>query len=342
MNDRSIENRRLYALEESLLVAWPWANWCDRRVLVAVSGGADSVALLCALMGVRSFFAKATDTNTIGSIHVAHFNHGWRATDSDDDQEFVKSLCQRLSVPLHLGIATQCEQKEAVAREDRYAFLLQTAERIGARYLAVAHHADDQAETILHRIIRGTAVRGLAGIPERRRLSESVTLCRPLLQLKRDNVLDYLKELSQAYRQDPSNAQCRFTRNRIRHELLPTIARDYNPAIVSSLIRLGKMAAETSQYVNQEVNRHLGACVCQQSDDALQFVRERLLALPPFLQREVLVAAWREQKWPEQSMGFDQWERLVQAIQSEATICLPGKIRLTTKGDAIRLIRFDN
>ena len=329
-------NHPLHPFERGVENDWPATDWCQLSVLVAVSSGPDSVALLRALSSLRR--------NSVGSgsIQAAHFNHGWRAEASDQDQMFVHQLCERLSIPLHVCRSSRSIKKEETARTERYDFLKSKAEELGARYLAMGHNANDQAETILHRIIRGTALRGLSGIPARRRMGEAVTICRPILWASRQEVMDYLQTIDQPFRVDESNADKTFTRNRIRHDLLPQLAIDYNSGVIQSLLRLGTLAAETNQFVDQEVQRLVSTCVLEQNHDLVRLARATLLDASPFLLRETLIAVWRSQGWPEQSMGFDQWDGLGRAIRTGATICLPGKIRLTTNGNAIQLTRFDS
>ena len=328
------EQDDLHPFEQRLRQDWPVRDWSDLSVLVAVSGGPDSVALLRALVKLRP-------NDPIGTIHVGHFNHGWRATASDEDESSVRELCTQLSLPFHLGSSTTSEKKEEVARSQRYDFLRSTAEGVGARYLVVAHNANDQAETILHRILRGTALRGLSGIPTRRPLGEAVTICRPMIWATREMVLDYLKDIGQSFRVDESNRDLAFTRNRIRHELLPQLAQDYNANVVESLNRLGQVAEEANRIIDLEVQKRLKESVLLQNDKAVELDRPTLLRLPKHLLRNLFVAIWQQQGWPEQSMGFTQWERLVEAIGTKATISLPGKTRITTHGDVIRLIRFE-
>ncbi len=330
------EHHDLHAFERRLGQDWQVADWSDLSVLVAVSGGPDSVALLRALVKLRS---KVTGK---GTIHVGHFNHRWRAAASDQDEQSVRDLCERLAIRCHVGSTSSTEKKEEVARSQRYDFLRATAEAVGARYLVVAHNANDQAETILHRILRGTALRGLSGIPARRTLGEAVTLCRPMLWATREVVVDYLSDIGQPYRVDESNQDVCFTRNRIRHELLPQLAQEYNVNVVESLTRLGQVASEANQIIDVEVQKRLKESVRLQNDKSVELDRATLLKLPKHLLKNLFVALWKEQGWPEQSMGFEQWERLVEATRTKATINLPGKTRITTLGDVIRLIRFES
>ena len=152
-------------------------------------------------------------------------------------EQFVVELCRRLSVTCEVGrvavdrlAAESGDGIEAAARTARYHFLEQTAGRLGARFVATAHTADDQAETILHRIIRGTGIRGLSGMARARPLGHA-TLIRPLLGVRRAELQTYLDALGQPYRHDQSNADLRFTRNRIRHQTMPQLREQYNAGV---------------------------------------------------------------------------------------------------------------
>src|SRR6476646_5281935 len=164
------------AFEKQLALAWPCDQWQDAHVLLAVSGGADSVALLRAVLSLKDTCGGR------GAVHVAHLNHALRGDAAAADQAWLDKLCRRLGVSLVVGrsdvrsrAAEQGDGLEAAAREARYEFLSSTAEQLGARFVATAHTADDQAETVLQRIVRGTGLAGLAGIPSSRRLSSSAT-----------------------------------------------------------------------------------------------------------------------------------------------------------------------
>ena len=150
---------------------------------------------------------------------------------------------------------------EATARTARYAFLQETAERFGARYVVTGHTADDQAETILHRIVRGTGIAGLAGMARVRPLGPAATLIRPLLDFRRLELLAYLTDLGQPFRSDSSNSDTAFTRNRIRCRLLPELAAEYNPGVVASLVRLGRLAGEVQSVVDALVEDLAALCL---------------------------------------------------------------------------------
>jgi tRNA(Ile)-lysidine synthase len=323
-----------------LAAAWPPERWHDLTVLVAVSGGADSAALLRGLAEIR----LAGPGRLVG----AHFNHGLRGAESDADEQSVVELCRSLGLECEVGraeaplVAAGSDGLEAAARQARYAFLQAAAERIGARYVVTAHTADDQAETILHRIVRGAGLAGLAGIPRHRRLGPAVTLLRPMLGLRRSDVMAYLAEIGQPYREDATNLDAAYTRNRIRQELLPQLARQYNPQVVEALLRLGRLAGEAQSVISAQVHVLLPKCVRREAPDRLSIDCRALGAEPRAIVRELLVAAWRGQGWGEQSMGFDHWERLAElALSSEpASLTLPGAVQATRRGDALSLVQI--
>jgi tRNA(Ile)-lysidine synthase len=220
------------------------------RLGVAVSGGADSVALFRLL-------AECKDELGI-VLSVVHFNHKLRGADSDADEAFVHGLAEVHGVPIHLASgetrAYATEHKisiETAARELRYAFFAQSLNS-GLDKIATAHTIDDQAETVLMRLLRGAGTRGLAGIYP---VHSDLQIVRPLLEFCRADVEQYLRSLGQSWRADETNTDPQFTRNRIRHELLPMLARDYNPAIMEALARTADVARDEEAFWDAETKR---------------------------------------------------------------------------------------
>ena len=189
------------------------------RVVCAVSGGADSMALLFAVYLLK-------DKLDI-QVEAAHFNHNLRGAESDGDEAFVREFCHRFDIPLHLGCARVTAGKkglEAAARDARYAFLDTIPGKI-----ATAHTAGDNAETVLMHMIRGTGLKGLGGIaPIRGRI------IRPILSITRQEVLSFLREYHISYREDSSNATNAYLRNRIRHQVMPILESE-NPKLAENL-----------------------------------------------------------------------------------------------------------
>jgi len=332
----------LLNLEIRLSDVWPPEAWRDVTVLLAVSGGADSVALLRAMRSLK----KAGP----GRLLAAHFNHGLRAEESDADETFVVELCRRCDVPCEVGRAAGGdslsarggEGLEAAARRVRYNFLRQTAARVGARYVVTAHTADDQVETILHRILRGTGIAGLAGMARCRPLGEATTLIRPLLGVRRAELIAYLEPLGQPYRTDSSNTDTRLTRNRLRHELLPQLAERYNPAIDEALLRLGSLAGEVQAVVDRLVLDLAERNVIER-DGATDLDAASLAEKPRYLIRELFMHVWRSRDWPLQAMGYAEWDQLAEMLlaaeRAKTTKMFPGGVTARRDGDRLWLRR---
>ena len=333
-----------HPFEQSLATAWDPAAWREVTVMLAVSGGADSVALARAM--------QAIELSGPGRLVLAHFNHHLRSGTCDEDAEFVQSLASKLGLALELGEADPAALRglrgdglEAAARDSRYEFLTAAAERAGARYVVTAHTADDQAETVLQRIVRGTGLAGLAGMPRARALSPATTLIRPMLSVRRQEVLRYLDSIGQGFREDAMNQDLAFTRNRIRHRLLPQLAEDYNPQVVEALVRLGQLAGEAQRVVDQLVADLRERAVERGNGDVLVIDRGAVADEPPYLVRELLKAAWRKRGWPMQAMGFDEWRHLAEMLIAEesklatAKRSFPGEVLAERGGECLTLSR---
>jgi tRNA(Ile)-lysidine synthase len=311
------------------------------RLVAAVSGGPDSVALACAL-------AECWE----GPWTIAHLNHQLRGAESDFDEQFVRELQARLkasgaSVDLicdRLGIAqlahTAKANLEATARRARYRWLAEAAQSMQAHWVATGHTADDQAETVLHRLMRGAGLRGLRGIADRRPLAPGLELVRPLLGTTRALVLDYLQARQQPFRQDSSNLDLRHTRNRIRHQLLPLLKEGYNPGIVTTLSHLAKQAAEANALLTHQATALLAQIERPRAGTIIVLDRQGLLAVPGYLVREVFRLIWERERWPGGRMGFDAWDRLAQlAGQSDGGLDFPSGIRVSCGERVVRIER---
>lgn len=228
------------------------------RVAVAVSGGADSVALLRVLLDLRAELGVV--------LAVAHFNHGLRGEQSDADEAFVAELAHHHRLEFFIGQADVREHArtnkltiEAAARRLRYEWLVALAHQERFDCIATAHTRNDQAETVLLKFLRGAGTRGLAGIYPSvlPREQEEVRIIRPLLCVSRCEGEKYLVALDQSWREDETNLDRRFLRNRVRHELLPLLERDYNPKIRQLLSDLAEVSRGEEQYWNEIIERHL-------------------------------------------------------------------------------------
>ena len=299
--------------------------------VVAVSGGADSVALLWALVAVSE-----------GPLIVAHLNHRLRGDDSDADEAFVRALAADLRLDfrgerIDVRAAAAGDNLESVARRLRYDWLARVARESGASWVATGHTADDQAETVLHRLLRGTGLRGLAGIPRRRELAPGIVLVRPLLTVRRAEVLGYLAQLGQTYRDDQSNWDRRYTRNRLRHDVLPRLAEDFNPALVDVLCRLAEQAGEMEAYVAGQAAQLLKEAELPRAGTTVVLDARRLGEAPPLLVREALRLLWEREGWPEGEMGFDAWQRAAAVVAgTETAVDFPGGVRLRRVGHVVQ------
>jgi tRNA(Ile)-lysidine synthase len=210
----------------------------------------------------------------------------------------------------------------------RYDWLVRVAQELEIPFVATGHTADDQAETVLHRLLRGTGLKGLSGIAPRRVLAPGVEVLRPLLRIRKQTVLSYLEHEGQPYRLDSSNADLHFTRNRIRHELLPQLTEQYNPALVPLLGQLAEQAAETAAEHEALARTLLTEAELPRAGERLVLDRRRLAALPRHLVREILRSAWVREGWPLRAMGYLEWDRLAAVTFNESVaVDLPGGIR---------------
>lgn len=244
--------------ETALLAAFPLDAWRRRRVCVAVSGGADSVALLRGLVRLPEI---TNNPDLRRNFFVATVDHRSRGAESDGDVAFVESLAAELGVDFFRRTLDPGELEaearrqgswESAARTLRYRALVDAAKSGSARYLATAHHRDDQLETLLFRLFRGAGFDGLRGVPTVRPLDEALVLIRPLLAVGRAEILAYLAQLNQPYRVDSSNASPRYARNRIRNELAPLLESIFPGRWESALLRLSELAAETETFFDAQ------------------------------------------------------------------------------------------
>ncbi|MDB5352097.1 MAG: putative ATPase of the PP-loop superfamily implicated in cell cycle control [Planctomycetota bacterium] len=302
-----------------------------RGVIVAVSGGGDSVGLLRMMGDVQ----EDLDLR----LSVAHLDHGTRGEVGREDAAFVADLAGSMGLAFDLGrwAPTREGHFEADARKARYDWLVAIAKKREAALVAVGHTQDDQAETILHRILRGTGLRGLAGIPARRSLAEGVTLIRPLLDVSREEIRGYLAGVGQSFRDDATNADVRRTRNRIRHDLLPRLAAEYNPNVAEALVRLGRLGGEIRAW-ERHIEHQVEAAVVTVGELAVVLRCEPLRSLPPAARAEVLRRAWRRAGWPERSMTAGRWLRLAATVdRPSARFSLGGRIEVRMSGGLLRL-----
>lgn len=326
-------------LTAKLAAAWPGERWRDVHVLAAVSGGADSMALLRALLAIK------LESGGRGRLYAGHINHGLRREESDHDEAWLHEQCADLGIPLRVeraDVAALAQEQgdgiEAAARALRYRLLSHMGERTGCRFVATAHTRDDQIETVLFRFMRGSGLRGLGGIPLTRPLAPSVALVRPLLECTRVEVLAYLQRIGQDFRHDATNDEVRQARNRIRGELLPYLREHFNAEVDAAILRTASLACESQAVIDDLATTLLAQCRASIGndvhpvDDGMLLAAAPLAGQPELLVAEVLRHAWRDASLPEQSMTRSCWRQLARfALSSSepAALNLPGGLRAT-------------
>lgn len=317
------------------------AGWTEVNVAVALSGGADSMALLRVLDQLKSHQGGA------GQLLALHVNHQLRGEESDGDAHWCEASCQALGLPVVILTANTSRYAEetgqgleAAAREQRYQLLTQAAEQAGVRYLATAHTRDDQVETILFRTLRGTGLRGLAGIPPTRKLTPSLTLIRPLLNCSRWRLVEFLEQLDQDFRTDSSNQDRQFTRNRLRHELLPALRKEFNEDLDSALLRLAEQAGGAQSLIEGLASELLAEADLSEDVSSMSMSFLPFSNQQRFLVCEALRLAWRRAELPEQAMTFDWWNALAAMLmhpEDSASLNLPGDVHASVEAGRLLL-----
>lgn len=250
------------------------------RVLVAVSGGPDSVCLLSVLRDLSAELGV--------SLHIAHLNHLFRGKESEDESLFVARLAEKLGIPATIeqfDVPAFCRERglssQAGAREVRYGFLRRVAGTVSATRIATGHTAADQAETFLMRLLRGAGVAGLSAIPPVRE-----NIIRPLIKVTREEVLEYLQSSGLDYVSDPSNTKPVYTRNRIRMEVLPVL-KQFNPRIVETLASTAAMLRDEDEAAKACLSTN-AAGVMVQEKNGVALKRDEFNALPQAYKRRML------------------------------------------------------
>ena len=293
-------------------------------VIVAVSGGPDSVCLLHVLHELKNKL----------QIHlvVAHFDHGLRPAEDESETAFVRGLAESLNLPFetakgHLLAKRTRGSKEEVARNARYAFLEKVREKHKAQKIALGHNLNDQAETILMRLLRGSGASGLTGIPPCR----DGSIIRPLIEIERPETENYLKAKKIAFVTDSSNLKTDYLRNKIRLELLPLLEQ-HQPQLVHLLGQTAEILRDEDEYLERIAETWLKKEVIRNPDNTFQLSTPSFLALPVALRRRVIRNGIGKVKKDLRRISWDHIEavhRLAQAEKPQAALNLPG--RLTVK-----------
>ncbi len=325
--DKTLEQKVIdFIRQQNLILA-------NDKLLVAVSGGADSVCLLHILAHHRDDLGV--------ELHAAHLNHRLRGTESDADAGCVSDLTHKLGVPATVGrrdVAAYHDRKgsslEEAAREVRYGFLAEVAKKVGASKVLTGHTCDDHIETILLHLLRGAGTAGLRGLQSRSALpggdkSNRLEVVRPLLEITRQETLSYCRRHRLSPRSDSSNESSSFLRNRVRLELLPLL-RSYNPGIDKVLLRLADIAGDDISFIEQQASL-LWDDLAARAGDVLYLDVNKMLALPRAIQRQVFRKAVKELRGSLKDVEADHIEAMIESLSRPAgkRFCLPDGLTLS-------------
>jgi len=295
---------KVLAAVERHHMAQPGQRWG-----VAVSGGADSVALLEALVELASQIGIC--------LGVAHFNHRLRGAESDRDEAFVHESAETLGLSFECGAAipgeTGSENLEAAARRARYAFFERLLQQGTFDRIATGHTRSDQAETVLFRVLRGTGIAGLAAV----RPVRLPSIVRPLIDVSRGEVIEWLKQRGSTWREDSSNSDLRFSRNRLRRDLLPQLRSEWNPQVEQALARLGAQAAAEESYWDGVVAEALDSLASAQDSGSVEIDCLAARALHPAVLLRCLERLARHSKAPGRQFDAQALEQLAAMVHPD-------------------------
>ncbi len=306
------------------------------HILVAVSGGMDSVSLLHVLMALR----ERLDIE----LTVGHLNHSLRGEESLRDEEFVRRLASELGLGFEgkrMDIKSIARERKGslqeVARAVRYAFFEETVQRVGAEKVALGHTSDDNAETVLMRFIKGSSTTGLRGIPPVRG-----RYVRPLIETERREVEEFIKNKGIRYVEDSSNLKTGYLRNRIRGELIPFIEERYNPNIRETLNRTASVMTKDDEHLSSEAERVRSDVVLERGEGEVTLDGVRLAALPDALMMRLFIMEMAQlYEYPVDitSHHLESMAGIVRGDTPNASLNLPKGLRLVREYDRIILTR---
>jgi len=301
-------------------------------VLVGVSAGPDSVCLLYLLKELRQEFSL--------SLHIAHLHHGFRGSEADEDVRFVRAIGESLGIPVHVehaDIPAYLKKtglsKQAGARKVRYEFFSRAAGETGAGRIALGHTADDQVETLLIRLLKGAGPHGLSGIPPVRD-----KIIRPLIELTREEVMGFLSERGIRYRIDSSNLTKVYLRNKIRLDLIPYLAKEYNPNIMSTLMRNLTILRDEDTFLDEYIQRLYPDVVISRTAESITLDVLRLASLAPPVQRRILRHAVESIAGEEAvALSFRHIEDSLALLEKDKTgeVHLPHDLRIRREGETL-------
>ena len=306
-------------------------------VLVAVSGGSDSVALLHLLHNLAGEYSL--------KLALAHLNHSLREPESDRDAEFVAAMAHNFDLPFFVEKkkvpALQRHWRlspEEAARKARYEFYDAVASKHRFDKIALGHHADDNAELVLMNLLRGSGPLGLSGIAPVR----DHRFVRPLIGLKRSQILDYLSENNIAFVTDSSNQDPAYRRNKIRHHLIPELKKSYNPAVVDSLNRLGEILQAEDQWIADAIEPVFADCVLKRGSKEISLALPRINAVDLAVGRRIIRKAILSVKQDLRRITLLHVDTVVEfakKAQTRGSLNLPGGLRVIKEAEALTIIK---
>lgn len=299
-------------------------------VVIGVSGGVDSVVLLDLL----------ANSELALTLNVVHVNYGFRGKESDRDEKFVKKLAEKYSSRFFLarpkGLKSTADNVQSAARDLRYDLFIETAQRTGSSKILTAHHADDQAETILSHLMRGSGLSGLSGMQERRQISEGIELVRPLLNFSRKEILTYVASKKLIFVEDSTNKTTKYQRNAIRHELLPTLLK-YDPSAVEHLCKMAALLRDEDDAI-KHIAIDTADRICKQKRDEISFSRADLLSCHVAIRRRFLREAYSRLTGNTADLLADHIEKMLQISGSNSkkgSYSLPKGMKFERDGGTI-------
>ncbi len=309
-------------------------------VLVAVSGGCDSTSLLFLLNELKSSWKL--------KLGILHVNHQLRGADSERDENFVRKLGQRFKIPVSVArvdvkkkAADENISLEEAARLLRYDFFERTARSKRAHCVAVAHTQDDQAETVLMRILTGTGLQGLQAIRPKRKLNGAY-LIRPLIEISRADLEEFAKKKKIRFRTDETNRSIKFLRNRIRHDLLPRLERDFNPQIKKVLARLPHLLDVDVSFLAEFAKMSYQRLAKLESSKEVVFSKSSFSKLHPAIQYRLISFALKD--IGRADLDFEHWKAFHEKWLSQARfkIQMPKGVLVSVSSENVRVFRDRN
>lgn len=280
-------------------------------------------------------------------VHVAHLNHELRGDEAEKDAAFVQAAADSLEIHSVIKCSDisalarkEGQSIEECARHQRYRLLEDVCKETGATAAAVAHHSDDDAETILHRILRGTGIRGLAGIPVRRRISpfSDIEVIRPFLRYSKRRILEFLSDRGIPHREDRTNVSNEPMRNRIRNIVLPLLEEQVNPKVRDALLRLGEQARWVDQYLGETAQRTLETLIISRNDQQLILNAASLARKSRIIQTELIRRSIATFEMGQQDIGFGNLKAVLDLVADPGSgkqVKLPGEMTVTKLYDRL-------